>query len=195
VISAQQVAELRARTGAGMMDAKHALEEADGDLDQAIEKLRIKGLARAESKQGRTAAEGLVVSYTHAGRIGTLVELLCETDFVARGEDFTALAKELAMQVAASSPEYLSPEEVPTEIAERERSLALEEARAAGKPEAALERIAAGRLEKFYAERCLLKQPYIKDPAKSVESLIAEVSGKLGEKIELGRFSRIELGR
>lgn len=195
MISAKDVADLRARTGAGLMDAKRALEEAGGDFDKAVQVLRVKGLAKAESKQSRTAAEGLVVTYSHAGRIGAMVELGCETDFVARGEDFGALARELAMQVAASAPEYLSVDEVPAEIKDRERSLALEEARGAGKPEAALKQIAEGRLEKFLSERCLLSQPYIKDPSKSVETLIGEVSGKLGEKVELSRFARFELGQ
>lgn len=195
MISAKDVAELRARTGAGLMDAKRALEEAGGDFDKAVQALRVKGLAKAGSKQSRTAAEGLVVTYSHAGRIGAMIELNCETDFVARGEDFATLARELAMQVAASAPEYLSAEEVPAEVKERERALALEEARAAGKPEAALEQIAEGRLEKFLSERCLLSQPYIKDPSQSVEVLIGEVSGKLGEKLELSRFARFELGQ
>lgn len=195
MISAKDVALLRARTGAGLMDAKRALEEAGGDFDKAVQSLRVKGLAKAESKQSRTATEGLVVTYSHAGRIGAMIELNCETDFVARGEDFAALARELAMQVAASAPEYLSAEEVPAEVKERERALALEEARRAGKPEAALDQIAEGRLEKFLSERCLLSQPYIKDPSRSVEVLIGEVSGKLGEKLELSRFARFELGQ
>lgn len=194
MISAQEVAELRARTGAGLMDAKRALEDSGGNFDKAVEALRVKGLAKAESKQSRTAREGLVATYNHGGRIGAMIELNCETDFVARGEDFASLARELAMQVAASAPEYLSAEEVPPEIAERERSLAREEARATGKPEAALEQISEGRFGKFLSERCLLSQPYIKDPSKSIETLIGEASGKLGEKIELSRFARFELG-
>jgi elongation factor Ts len=195
MISASDVAALRSRTGAGLMDAKRALEEAAGDMDRATELLRIKGLAKATSKQDRVAAEGLIVAYTHSGRIGAMIELNCETDFVARGEDFTTLARELAMQVAASAPLYLSPEDIPTEELERERSLARAEAEASGKPASALEQIVEGRLGKFYEEHCLLKQPYIKDPKRSVETLIGETSGRLGEKLELTRFARFELGR
>lgn len=195
MISASEVAELRKRTGAGLMDAKKALEVAGGDMDKALEELRVKGLAKAASKQSRTADQGLVVAYTHGGRIGALVELNCETDFVARNAEFQQLAKELAMQIAATSPEYLAPEDVPAALVAKEEKLAREEAKQAGKPEAALEQIVKGKLGKFYSERCLLLQPHIKDSSKTIETLLAEATAKLGEKISIRRFSRIELSK
>ena len=192
-ISAETVSELRRQTGAGLMDAKRALEQTRGDMAQAAERLRVQGLARAHSRSAREARQGMIKAYTHSDRIGAMVELLCESDFVARSEPFRALASDLAMQVAASDPEYLTPTEVPAEVVARERKLALEEAQAAGKPESAQEEITRGKLEKFYQERCLLRQPFIKDEKKSVEELIAEVASILGEKVELRRFARFAL--
>lgn len=192
-ISASDVAELRKQTGAGLMDAKRALEEAKGDASKATEALRIKGLAKAGKRSGRTAAEGVVTTYTHGDRIGVLVELNCETDFVARNSEFKDLAHELALQVAASHPRYLSPEEVPAAEIEEEERLARSQAEAAGKPAAALEQIVKGQIGKFYSEHCLLNQVYVKDPSKTVGDLITGAATKLGEKIEVRRFARFEL--
>lgn len=194
-ISASLVKELRQRTGAGMMDCKEALEETGGDLERAIERLREKGLAKAAKKAGRATAEGLIESYIHAGgRIGVLIEVNCETDFVARTPEFKELCRDLAMQVAASKPEYVRREDVPAEVLEKERAILRAQALNEGKPEHLVDKIVAGRLEKFYEERCLLEQPFIKDLDRSVKDLLAEKIATIGENIVVRRFVRFELG-
>jgi len=194
-ISAQQVKELRDNTGAGMMDCKHALEESDGDMEKAVEVLRKQGIAKAEKKSGRTANEGLITSYIHpGGRIGVLLELNCETDFVAKTDDFQSLANDIAMQIAAMSPMALSREDVDDEMVEKEKNIYKEQALQEGKPEHIVDKIITGRLEKFYAEVTLLEQPFVKDTDKSVNQLITEAVTKLGENIAVSRFVRYELG-
>ena len=201
-ITAALVKELRDMTGAGMMDAKKALVETDGNIDKAVDLLREKGLAAAAKKAGRIAAEGVVQSYIHAGgRIGVLVEVNCETDFVAKTDDFQNLARDIAMQIAAVNPTYLNREEVPTE---HEKQVLLEQAKVeaeedvkAGrkpKPEAVLEKMVAGRIEKFYKENCLLEQVFIKDGDKTVTDIINESIAKIGENINVRRFVRYGLG-
>jgi elongation factor Ts len=195
MISAADVKELRNRTGAGMMDCKRALEETGGDMEKAIEYLRMKGLAAAAKKAGRATKEGLVEAYIHGGgRIGVLIEVNCETDFVARTEDFKALVHDLAMQVAAARPRYVKREDVPEEVVEKEKSILRAQALNEGKPEKVIDKIVAGRLEKFYQDTCLLEQPFIKDMERTVKDLIAEKIAKLGENIEVRRFARFEVG-
>ncbi len=194
-ISAALVKELRERTGAGMMDCKKALSEVNGDIDKAVDYLREKGLAAAAKKAGRIAAEGLVESYIHgAGRIGVLLEINCETDFVAKTEDFKALARDIAMQVAASKPEFVRREEVPEEIIVKEKEILAAQAANEGKPEKIIQKMVEGRIEKYYKEVCLLEQPYIKDPDMTVQQLITEKIAKIGENISVRRFVRFELG-
>ncbi|KKM11812.1 elongation factor Ts [Clostridiales bacterium PH28_bin88] len=195
MISAGQVKELRERTGAGMMDCKKALETTGGDMEKAIEFLREKGLAAAAKKAGRITSEGLVEAYIHGGgRIGVLVEVNCETDFVAKTEEFKELCRDIAMQVAASRPEYVSREEVSGEVIEKEKSILRAQALNEGKPEKIVDRMVEGRIEKFFKETCLLEQPFIKDPDKSVQQLITEKIAKIGENISVRRFARFELG-
>jgi len=195
MISASQVKELRERTGAGMMDCKKALTETNGDMEKAIEYLREKGLAAAAKKAGRIATEGLVESYIHGGgRIGVLIEVNCETDFVAKTDEFKELVKDLAMQVAAASPQYVSREEVPQEVIEKEKTILRAQALNEGKPEKIVEKMVEGRIEKFFKEVCLLEQPFIKDPDKSVNDLVTEKIAKIGENIKVRRFVRFELG-
>ncbi len=194
-VDAKLVKKLRELTGAGMLDCKKALEETGGDIEAAVELLRKKGIAKAAKKAGRETKEGLIHSYIHAGgRIGVLLELNCETDFVARNELFKELANELAMQIAAMRPKWVKREDVPKEIVEKEGEIAREAALAEGKPEHIAEKIAEGKLEKFFKEVCLLEQPYIKDDKKTVEELIKEYIAKLGENIQVKRFCRYELG-
>jgi len=194
-ISASMVKELRERTGAGMMDCKKALAEVGGDMEKAIEFLREKGLAAAAKKAGRIAAEGIVESYIHGGgRIGVLLEINCETDFVAKNEDFRALAKDIAMQIAAAKPEYVRREEVPAEAVEKEREILRAQALNEGKPEKIVEKMVEGRIEKYFKEVCLLEQPFIKDNDKTVQQVINEVIAKIGEKIDVRRFTRYEMG-
>ena len=194
-ITAQMVKELRERTGAGMMDCKWALGEAGGDMEKAIDLLRTKGLAAAVKKAGRVAAEGAVGSYIHAGgKIGVLVEVNCETDFVARTDDFQELVKGIAMHIAAAEPRFISREEVTADDLERERAIFREQALASGKPPAVVERIVAGKLEKYYAEYVLLEQPFVKDPDKTVGQLVQERIAKIGENIVVRRFARFRLG-
>ena len=195
MVTAQQVKELREKSGAGMMDCKKALQETDGDIDKALDYLREKGLAAAAKKAGRTATEGLVESYIHgAGRIGVLVEVNCETDFVAQTDDFKKLVKDIAMQIAASNPEYVSRQEVPEEKVGKERSILRAQALNEGKPEKIVEKMVEGRLDKYYKEVCLLEQPYIRDPEKTIEQLVKESIAKIGENINVRRFVRFELG-
>ncbi|SNR73301.1 translation elongation factor Ts [Desulfurobacterium atlanticum] len=194
-ITTEKIKELRAKTGAGIVDCKKALQEADGDIEKALEILRKKGAAKAAKKADRATAEGIVVSYIHAGgKVGALVEINCETDFVARTDDFKALGHEIAMQVAAMNPKYVSREEVPAEIIEKEKEILKEQALAEGKPEHIVEKIVEGRLNKFYSENCLLEQPWIKDDSKTIGDLVKEYITKLGENIKVKRFCRFGVG-
>ena len=195
-ITTQMIKELREKTGAGIVDCKKALQEAGGDIEKAVEILRKKGAAKAAKKAERATAEGIVVSYIHAGgKVGALVELNCETDFVARTEDFKALGHEIAMQVAAMAPEYVSREDVPAEIVEKEKEVLKEQALAEGKPEHIVEKIVEGRLSKFFSEKCLLEQPWIKDDSKTIRDLLTDCITKLGENIKVRRFCRFEVGK
>ncbi len=193
-VDIKHVSALRNRTGAGMMDAKKALEQADGDMEKAVDILRKSGAAKAAKKADRISKEGLVESYIHAnGKVGTMVVLNCETDFVARTDKFRALAKDLAMHVAAASPEYLRIEDIPADILAKEKEIYMDQARGQGKPEAMLAKIAEGMLQKFYADRVLLKQPFVKDDSKTVEELVQNAVAVMGEKIELTKFTRFTL--
>ena len=192
-ITAALVKELRERTGAGMMDCKKALSATDGDLEKAIDFLREKGLAAAAKKAGRV--EGLVEAYIHGGgRIGVLVEVNCETDFVAKTDAFKELVKDIAMHIAATNPSYLKREEVPTAELEHEQAVLAEQARNEGKPEKIIEKMVAGRIEKYYKEVCLMEQPFVKDPDKTISDLITESIAKIGENISIRRFTRYQLG-
>jgi elongation factor Ts len=194
-VDAKLVKTLREMTGAGMLECKSALEEAKGDLELAVEILRKKGVAKAAKKAGRETKEGLIHAYIHAGgRIGVLLEINCETDFVARNELFKELANEIALQIAAMKPQYVKREDIPREVVEKEGEIAREAALAEGKPAHIAEKIAEGKLEKFYKEVCLYEQPYIKDDKKTVEELIKEYIAKIGENIQVRRFCRYELG-
>lgn len=194
-ITAGLVKELRELTGAGMMDCKKALTETEGNIDKAIDFLREKGLAAAAKKAGRIAAEGLVYSYIHGGgRIGVLVEVNCETDFVAKTEQFQTLVKDVAMHIAAANPSYLTRDEVPTTELDHEKEVLSEQARNEGKPEKIIEKMVAGRIEKYYKEVCLLDQPFVKDPDKTISQLVTESIAKIGENISVRRFARYQLG-
>ncbi len=196
MISKEMVKAIRERTGAGVLDCKRALEETEGDLEEATRLLRQRGLAIAAKKAGRLAQEGLVEAYIHAGgRLGALVEINCETDFVARTEEFQRLAHDLAMQVVASNPHYLRPEDIPPEVIEEKKQLFLSELEGQNKPEHLLERIVGGKLESYYDQVCLLRQPFIKDEGLTVEEVITEGIAKLGENIVVRRFVRYELGK
>jgi len=198
-INATMIKDLRERTGAGMSDCKKALTEVSGDMDKAIDYLRAKGLAKAAKKAGREATEGLVVSYIHGGgRIGVLVEINCETDFVARNEDFAAFTRDVAMQIAAMAPQFVRKEEVPASAVEHEKAVlvakAKEDPKNANKPEAVLAKITEGQVSKWMKEICLLDQPFVKDPDKTIEQLQQELIAKIGENIKVRRFVRFELG-
>jgi elongation factor Ts len=198
-ITASAVKSLREKTGAGMMECKNALTEANGSEEQAIEILRKRGLASARKKEGRIAAEGAVGSYIHmGGKVGVLVEVNCETDFVARGEEFQQLIKDVAMHVAAAEPRYVSREEVPADALDKEREIARAQAKNdpknASKPDQVIERIVEGRLNKFYEEAVLMDQPFVKDPAKTVGELVTEKIAKTGERITIRRFTRYKMG-
>ncbi len=194
-ITAQMVKELRERTGAGVLDCKNALAEAGGDMERAAEILREKGLADAAKRVGREANEGVIGSYVHAGsRVAALVELNCETDFVARTDEFQALAHDLAMQVVAARPLYVSPEDIPPEVLERERATYRAQVAGSGKPEHVVERIVEGKLEKFLDEVCLMRQPFIKDDSITVGDLIRQAMARLGENIVVRRFARLAVG-
>jgi elongation factor Ts len=194
-ISPKDVSELRARTGAGMMDCKRALEEAGGDLDKAGEILRKKGIAKAEKRTGKSASQGIVVSYLHHnGQVGALLELNCETDFVARTSEFQQLARDIALHVASADPIGVNPEDMPADMLERERRIAEEQVAQEGKPENIRGKIVDGKLKKFVAERTLTEQLYVKDDKKTVGQLIKEASGKLGEAISVRRFARFKIG-
>jgi elongation factor Ts len=194
-ISAELVKELRRLTGAPLMDCKKALEKTGGDIQQAMNVLREKGIAVATKRSGKEAREGIIVSYIHhSGKVGVLLELNCETDFVARTDEFKQLAHDLAMQVAAMAPTYISREDVPPEVLEQEKEVHRKWAESQGKPPQAVEKMVEGRLENFFATVCLLEQPFIKDEEKKVKDVIAEAMGKIGEKIAVGRFTRYEIG-
>jgi elongation factor Ts len=194
-ITSAMVKELRERSGAGIMDCKSALEATNGNLDGAIDHLRKKGLAAAAKKAGRATSEGLVISYIHPGnKIGVLVEVNCETDFVARTEEFQSLARDLAMHVAALAPQYVGREEVPEAVLRREQDIYTSQAQATGKPAQVVERIVQGKLAKWHAEVCLLEQPFVKDDKKTVSELVKELIAQLGENIVVRRFSRFQLG-
>ncbi|MBI2401406.1 MAG: translation elongation factor Ts [Gemmatimonadetes bacterium] len=194
-ISAKDVAALRARTGAGMMDCKNALEETQGDVEKAIALLRKKGIAKAEKRAGRGATEGLVGSYLHFnGKVGVLVEVNCETDFVARTDDFQGLVKSLALHIASADPVAVSVEDVPKDLLEREREIYRAQAAESGKPEKVWDKMVEGRLKKFYEERVLLEQPFVKDDQQTVGQLVKAVSGKVGENVVVRRFVRFQLG-
>ena len=194
-ISAKEVSELRSRTGAGMMDCKKALQDTEGDLDKALQLLRQKGIAKAEKRSGRSAKEGAIGSYVHFnGRVAVLVEVNCETDFVARTDDFQNLARDLAMHIASARPLAVSPEEIPADVVERERAIFEAQVAESGKPEQVRPKIVEGKLKKFYQENVLLRQPYVKDDKKTVDDLVKEVSAKVGENIVVRRFVRYELG-
>jgi elongation factor Ts len=195
-ISARVVSELRQKTGAGMMDCKKALAESNGDLDKAVEYLRKKGLAASQKKAGRIATEGAVGSYIHAGgKIGVLVEVNTETDFVARNADFQAFVKDVSMHIAASSPRYVAREEVPeAEVAKEKEILAAQAAEQGKKPPQVIEKIVQGRLDKFFADVCLLEQPFVREPEKKVGDILSELVAKIGEKIVVRRFARFQLG-
>ncbi len=193
--TAKEVKTLREQTGAGMMDCKKALNETGGDMEKALTWLREKGIADAEKRQHRTAVEGMVASYVHmGGKIGVLVEVNCETDFVARGEGFQDLCRDLCLQVCSTAPLYVSKDEVPESVLEKEREVFIARARDMGKPENILPKIAEGMLGKWYEEVCLLHQKFVKEPDRTVEELVKEFSGKVGEKIVVRRFARFQLG-
>lgn len=190
-----QLKEIRERTGAGVVDCKKALKESDGNIDNAITFLREKGLAAAAKRAGRVAAQGTVGSYIHGGgKIGVLVEVNCETDFVARTDEFQQLLKDVAMQVAASNPRYVLRDEVPTDEVEKERAIYRTQTLESGKPENVVDRIVEGRLEKFYSEQCLLEQGFIREPSKTIEQLVKEVVARTGENIVVRRFARFQIG-
>ena len=194
-VSANMVKELREKTGAGMMDCKKALAETGGDFQKALDYLRQKGLATAAKRAGRVASEGRVGSYIHAGgKIGVMVEVNCETDFVAKTDDFQAFAKDVAMHIAASNPSYIRREEVTADVLDREKEIYRAQARDAKKPEKVTEKIVEGKLEKFYSEVCLLEQAFVKDPDITIQDLLNGLIGKLGEKIEIRRFTRYQVG-
>ncbi|HSU13712.1 translation elongation factor Ts [Longimicrobium sp.] len=194
-ISAKDVKELRDRTGAGMMECKGALNEAGGDMERAIDILRAKGAAKAAKRAERETKEGAVGSYIHmGGKIGVLVEVGCETDFVARNDEFQKLVRDVAMHIAAAAPVAVRREDFPADLVERERAVYLEQTKESGKPEQIWDKIVNGKLEKFYAEQALLEQPYVKNPDITVGQLVTDASARTGEKIEVRRFARFALG-
>ena len=195
MIAATTVKELRVITGAGFMDCKKALEDTNGNIEKAVELLREKGLAAAAKKAGRIAAEGIVESYIHmGGKIGVMVEVNCETDFVAKTPEFRTFVRDIAMHIAASNPLYLTKEEVPEETITKEREILRAQALNEGKPEKIVERMVEGRIEKYYKEVCLLEQPFVKDTDKSIKDIVSERVSLIGEKIDIRRFTRYEMG-
>ena len=194
-ISAKAVMQLRKQTGLGMMDCKKALQESDGDLDKAVEYLRKQGMAAVEKRAGRDATDGLIVSYIHPGsRLGVLVEVNCETDFVARTDDFQQFGRDVAMHVAAAQPLAVDRDGIDVDVIEREKGIFLEQAKNEGKPENIAEKIVQGRVEKFYQENCLMEQAFVKNPDQTIEQLITDLTAKIGEKIGVRRFSCFRLG-
>ena len=195
MFTAQDIVKLRTSTGAGMMDCKKALTEANGDMEKAVAWLREKGIAAAAKKADRIAAEGLVSSYIHmGGKIGVLLEVNCETDFVARSDNFQQLCKDIAMQIAAANPKYILPEEVPAEELEKEKEILKAQALNEGKPEAVVEKMVQGRIQKFYKDVCLMEQEFVKDSSKTIKGLVQEATLTIGEKISVRRFVRYEMG-
>ena len=193
-ITAKMVGDLREKSGAGMMDCKKALNETQGDVEKALVWLREKGKAQVAKRSGRAANQGVIGSYVHSGKVGVLIEVNCETDFVAKTDDFQNLAKELAMQVAASVPKYVGREEVPAAELDKEREIYLNEAKQSGTPEAVQAKIAEGKIESYYKQVCLLDQPYIREPKKSVNQYVTVVAAKVGENVIVKRFARLQLG-
>ena len=194
-ITAAMVKDLRERTGAGMMDCKNALVEANGNVENASEILRKKGIARASKKASRVVNEGRVEAYIHPGnKIGVLIEINCETDFVAKTVDFSTFSRDVAMQIAASSPVFIKREDVDQQTIDRELNIYREQAKSQGKPENIIEKIAVGKLDKFYSEICLMEQPFVKDPDKTIENLVTETIARLGENISIRRFCRFKIG-
>ena len=191
----EDIKVLRERTGAGMMDCKNALQENDGDMEKAVTYLREKGIAKAAKKAARIAAEGLVDSYIHmGGRVGVLLEVNCETDFVARGDQFKELVHDIALHIAAANPSYVTKEEVPAEVIENEKAILRQQAIEEGKPAAIVDRMVEGRIKTYYEDNCLLCQKFVKDPSKTIESLVTEATAVIGEKISVRRFVRYEMG-
>lgn len=194
-ITAAMVKQLREKTGAGMMDCKKALGECDGDISKAVDFLRKKGIATAQKRAGRAMSEGTIQSYIHmGGKIGVLVEVNCESDFVAKNEDFTEFARNIAMHIAATNPVAIAPEQVDEKVVEKEMEIYRAQAMEMGKPEKMIDKIAEGKLNKFYKENCLMNQPYVRDPNVTVTDLLNEMIGKIGENITIRRFSRFQLG-
>jgi len=194
-ISASMVKQLREKTGAGIMDCKEALSECQSDMDKAIDFLRTKGLATAQKRAGRSTSEGLIQAYIHTGgKIGVLVEIDCETDFVAKNDDFKEFAKNMAMHIAAANPVGISPEDLPQAVTEREKDIYRAQAREMGKPEKMIDKIAEGKLNKFYKESCLLLQPYVRDPNVSIQDVLNDLIAKIGENITINRFARFQIG-
>ena len=195
MFTAKDVMSLRQRTGAGMMEAKKALEDSKGDMDKAAEALRVKGIAKADKCSGKQTSEGVITSYVHHnGKVGVLVEVNCETDFVARTDDFRNLAKEIALHIASAAPVAVDKEGVPVEKVEVERRIAEEQAKASGKPENIVQRMIEGKVEAYYKDNCLVYQPWIREPKKSIADLIKETSAKVGENIQVRRFVRFQMG-
>lgn len=195
MFTTEDIVKLRKRTNAGMMDCKNALTETNGDLDKATEWLREKGIAKAAKKADRIAAEGLVYSYIHmGGKIGVLVEINCETDFVSRSDNFVALCKDIALHIAAAKPSYVTIEEVPADVLNHEKEILKNQALNEGKPAAIVDKMIEGRVKKFYEEVCLLEQPFVKDPSKKIADIVNEAILTIGEKISIRRFTRYEMG-
>ena len=193
--TALDVKTLRERTGCGMMDCKNALTETNGDMEKAVDYLREKGMAKAAKKAGRIAAEGIVDSYIHmGGKIGVLLEINCETDFVARGDQFRTLAHDICLQIAAANPQYLKAEDVPAEVIEKEKAILKAQALEEGKPAAIVDRMVEGRIKSYYDDNCLLNQKFVKDPSKTIAQLVIEATAQIGEKIDIRRFVRYEMG-
>jgi len=193
-ISIDTIRRLRALTGVGITDAKQALVESQGDFDKALEAMRIKGLAKVDKRSERDARSGIVDSYVHSDRIGVLVEVNCETDFVARNQQFREFVHNVALHIAASSPLYISAEDIPAEVLKREKELIIEELKSSGRPKEVMEKIAEGKIAKYYDQVCLLNQPFIKEPEKTVGDLLKEVMAKMGENMVIRRFERMALG-
>ncbi len=194
-ISAADVKKLRDKTDVGMMDCKKALEETGGNFDKAVELLRKKGMQVANKRAGREASEGMVDAYIHmGGKMGVLVEVNCESDFVAKSDNFKAFVKDVSMHIAASDTQYVSRDQVPAEVVEKEKSILKEQALASGKPENIVDKMVEGRINKFFEERCLLDQPFVKDPDKSIQQLLDDLMGKTGEKCQIRRFAKFQLG-
>lgn len=195
-VSVEMIKNLREMTGAGMMDCKNALAEVDGNIDEAVTFLRKKGLATAAKKSSRSTSEGLISSYIHAGgKIGVLVEVNCETDFVARNDAFQALVADLSLHIAAANPSYVKREDVPQEVADKERSVFLDQVKSMNKPENVLGKIVDGKMDKFFSEICLLEQAFVKDPDKKIQDILTETIAKVGENITVKRFARFEMGQ